>query len=216
MAKAVRLPNPTRASVEAFNPADWIRWDEALVCGERFAGSIPNAGYELEAARRSGKVRVLARYAAPDGNVRWRKLPDLMRFYEDGWIEMKWIQENQKPGSKHCTVWAHRADVQLLWPSAEQPTAPIDSPDEPPKHKPGRKKVYDPEFVEREAWAYVYEYGCPASLEALATDLKVTVGEGIPEVTKAKEFLGRAYDRMEQLRNHMGEKSVEKRPRRRH
>jgi hypothetical protein len=86
----------------------------------------------------------------------------------------------------------------------------------PPKHKPGRKKVYNPEFVVEEAWAYVYEHGCPTSLEGLANDLKVAVGEGIPEITKAKEFLGRAYDRMEQLQNHMGEKPGEKRPRRRH
>jgi hypothetical protein len=84
----------------------------------------------------------------------------------------------------------------------------------PPKHKPGRKKVYDPEFVEREAWAHVYEYGCPASLEELAIDLKEAVGEGIPEITKAKELLRHAYDRMEQLRDHMGEKPGEERPRR--
>ena len=85
----------------------------------------------------------------------------------------------------------------------------------PPKHKPGRKKVYDAGFVVEEAWAYVYEHGCPASLEELANDLKEAVGEGIPELTKAKELLGRAYDRMQQLQKHKGENPGEERPRRR-
>jgi len=113
---------------------------------------------------------------------------------------------NPKTGRPHAWTVSHKDVLNLI---------DVDKPavvGNPPKHKPGRKKVYDPEFVEREAWAYVYENGCPASLEALAINLKVAVGEGIPELTKAKEILVRAYDRMEQLRKHMGEKPGEEIP----
>ena len=112
--------------------------------------------------------------------------------------------------AKTYTWTVDRDDVRKLVEGNDAPPTTSN----PPKHKAGRKPIYDPELVEREAWAYVYEHGCPASLESLAIGLKVAVGEGIPEITKAKEILRPVYDRMEQLRAQIGEKPGKERTRR--
>jgi hypothetical protein len=186
----------------AFNPTEWMHWREALACGAKVTGDTYTAGRELDAKRRSGEIRAVARYSAPDGAVEWRKLPDdieitVVSDYKNAYSK-EWTEEQRRGGS--YTLWVRRTDVERLW---DLPITPTGGPN---PRGAGRKPKYDPEFIRNEAWAHAYENGLPGSLEGLVHDLQLKLGGRMPEDSQAKKLLRPVFERMEQLREQLGER----------
>jgi hypothetical protein len=206
MGKAGRSRNQISAAAEesaGFDQTEWMHWHDALACGERLAGSISTAGRELDAKRRSGEVRALARYSAPDGKVEVRKLPGDIEFTAASGMRKafsaEWTREMRERRGGSYTVWVHRVDVGRLWPSGEQPTALAVGSN---PRRAGANPKYDREFLINHAWAYVFERGLPepASLEGLIGGLRDIHGSSkVPEVSRAKEILGPAWRLIKEL-----------------
>jgi hypothetical protein len=170
MVKAIRKhkrsPAGSTEQQAPFDPAEWIPWHKA-----RELGANPGtANRELDAARRAGDVRTLARYSAPDGTVEWRQPPADLKLVNtlaggDRLLSDEWRKERRKRGGDNM-VFVHRADVGRLWPSAEQADAAravIDSTGTILPSRRGGQFKYDWDLITAEVFRRVYEDGLPAT-----------------------------------------------------
>ena len=143
------------------------------------------------AAWRSGQVRALIRYSAPDGTVEWHKVPDDIEFTPaSGWrkgLSEKWTREMREHWPQ---VWVYRADVERLWPSGEQTSVPATGAN---PRGAGAKQKYDREFILTEAAAYVLENGLPVDSRRAGAQAPNRTRQQDAGDTQAKEILRRFF-----------------------